>query len=98
MSIETITFLLIMWASAGAVTFVFLYGAIAPWYTSREGRHMMALTLGLAALGAVSILRRSIGEWPFYDVTVMGVYALIGWQLWRRVWLLLSAQSRGGDQ
>ena len=97
MSIDTFAFLLIMWASAGAVAFVFLYGALAPWYASREGRHMMTLTLGLAALGAVSVLRRSIGEWPYYDVSVMCIYALIGWELWRRVWLLVTAQRDGDD-
>lgn len=101
MSIETISFLLIVWASAGAITFVFLYGVVAPWYSSREGRHMMALTLGLAALGTVSVLRRAIGEWSLYDETVMSIYALIGWELWRRVWLLITAQRDGderGDQ
>lgn len=97
MSIETFAFLLIMWASAGAVTFVFLYGALAPWYTSREGRHMMALTLGLAALGTVSVLRRAIGEWPYYDQTVTGIYALLGWELWRRVYILITAQRDGDD-
>ena len=97
MSIETISFLLIVWASAGAITFVFLYGAIAPWHASPEGRHMMTLTLGLAALGTVSVLRRAFGEWSLYDETVMGIYALIGWQLWLRVWLLVTAQRDGDD-
>lgn len=95
---EHIALWLIVWATLGGWAFVILYGTLAPWHRSREGRHMMALTVGLTALGTLSVLRRWIGEWGFYDESVMLTFALIGWELWRRVYLLLSAQNRGDDR
>lgn len=84
---------LIVAATMGALAFLITYTALADWWRSREGRHMFALTLGLAALGGVSVMRRAIGEWPYYDVTITVIYGLLAWELWRRVWLLLTAQG-----
>lgn len=94
-NLELVSLLLIVAATSGAVAFVVLYAVLAPWHKSREGRHMMALSFGLGALGVVSVLRRALDEWPGYDVTVTLIYALIGWELWRSVWLLIAAQRDG---
>ena len=95
MSPETVDFLavaLIFWATTGAVVFVALYAIVAPWYRSSEGRHMMVLTTGLASLGTVSLLVRVIGKWSYYDLTVLTIYLVIGWELWRKTALLMRAQ------
>lgn len=84
---------LITAATVGAWAFLISYSVLAPWWQSKEGRHMFALTLALAALGTVSVLRRLIGEWDYYDITITIIYGAIGWELWRRVWLLFRAQG-----
>lgn len=90
--LDAVSQALILAATSGAFAFVVLFAALAPWWRSAEGRHMMALTVGLTALGASSLIRRAWGEWPAYDETVTAIYALLAWELWRRVALLVKAQ------
>lgn len=97
MTLDTLTLVFIVVATLGAWTFVVLYGVLAPWYRSPSGRHMIFLTLGLAALGSMSLLRRVLDDWFLYDVVITGIYGLLAWELWHRVLLLLAAQRDGDD-
>lgn len=83
---------LIVAATLGALAFIVLYTVLANWWQTKAGRHLFALTLGLFALGSLSILRRVVGEWEYYDVMVTVIYGVLAWELWRRVLLLFQAQ------
>jgi len=90
MSAENI---IIIVAVLGAATFCIWYPSItSPRHWTREGRHMWAMSASLLALGAVSILRRLIGEWAYYDATVTAIYAAVALLLWQRVLLLYLAR------
>src|SRR5699024_5477170 len=90
MSAENI---IIIVAVAGAATFCIWYPTVTnPRRWTREGRHMWAMSASLLALGAVSILRRIIGEWAYYDATVTGIYGAVALLLWQRVLLLYLAR------
>lgn len=88
--LDSITLSLIVTATLGAWTFVILYGVLAPWYRSPAGRHMLTFTLGLAALGSMSLLRRVV-DWAYYDLTITLIYGLLTWEVWHRVILFLTA-------
>lgn len=93
-ALELVGLALIFTATSGALVFVVLYALLAPWWRTREGRHVMLLTLGLTALGLSSLSRRAVGEWPGYDLVVSAIYALIAWEMWLQVWLLITAKRR----
>ena len=95
---DIIALFFIAFATVGALVFILLYAALTPWHASPVGRHLMVLTTGLAGLGVISLLRRVLDEWYGYDLTVIVVYALIGWELWHQTLMLLRAQSNGHEE
>lgn len=97
---DTITVPLILAATLAAWVFCILYATLShnAWARSKQGRHLMGLSLGLAFLGTFSILRRVIGEWEVlggYDLHVTLVYAVLAYQLVNRCALLVLAHLKG---
>ena len=95
-TLELIGLSMLFAGTSGALVFVVLYALLASWWRTREGWHVMMLTLGLAAFGLTTLLRQAVGEWSGYELTVSAIYAVIALDLWFQVWLLLTAKRRRG--
>lgn len=96
MTIETV---LITAAVLGAMTFAIAYPLVTDYRRwSREGVHMWTLTVALLALGALSLARRTWGEWAGHNAAVSLTYAAIAVLLWQRVALLYLARKELREQ
>lgn len=85
--------------SAAAGAFVAAYAVLAPWRRSEIGRHVMAVTTAIGALGAYTV---AITAWPSGPVAiglrvarVLLLVALAG-LLVQRTRILIRAQRGGG--
>jgi len=86
-------------AGALAFTFCVLYTRYANWWRNPQGRHLFTLTAGIGGFAVVSLLARTVGtDWPGYDVLVMTLYAVMVYQLWRRIQLLWIANHPQRDR
>lgn len=91
---------LILFALAGAVSFVVAYPALTdPARWTREGRHLWAFTLALISLGVLSVARRlaDVEHHPLYVVAVWVTYLALGVLLWQRVALLVAARREARE-
>lgn len=86
---------LILFASAGALTFVVAYPSLTdPRRWTREGRHLWFFTLSLVSLGTLSMVRRvtELEHHVGYTVAIWVTYLALGVLMWQRVGLLAAAR------
>lgn len=82
---------------AGAV-FAVIYQRVAPWWATRVGRHLMALTGAVALFGLYTVL---IYYWPHGTVAAVLRYGRVAIGaamivlLIRQTWLLIRTQREG---
>jgi hypothetical protein len=84
-------------AAVPANAFPILYTFWKNWWRDEVSRHLVFLVVGLAALGDLALIRRTVGEFHWYDDAVVIVYAFVAYQLWRRMWLLVKYNSPWGE-
>jgi hypothetical protein len=82
------------WAlSVPIILFPILYAILASWHKSGAGRQTMTLSLGLAGLVLLGVLRRIFGAgYPGHSIVMFSVYVLLGAALWWQVGYLLHIQ------
>ncbi len=77
----------------GALSFVVLYGALAPWWKTAIGRHMMAFMGVLAGILLYGTIVPLLGLSPVERLWSRVVaFILFGGVVWWRVGLLLAVQ------
>jgi hypothetical protein len=81
-------------ATIPAVLFVILY-ARARWESSQIGRQTMALSVVIASVLVLSILRIAIHDTPVFLALRLFAFAMIVPTLWWRLYLLLVSQRQG---
>ena len=77
MSWELLDVLLVVGMVPFATANPILYGFFFPWRQSREGRAVLNLMVGLAALVDFSVLYKFVPEFPGKEVVAAIVYAAI---------------------
>lgn len=85
----------LMFASAiPAVLSVVVYAALYRWWASPIGRHLMSFTAVVAAVLALSVLRRWVG-WPdWMPIVYVVVFSGVPIVLWWRLWVFVRTDAR----
>jgi hypothetical protein len=81
-------------AALPALLFVILYGTRSRWEDTALGRQTMAMTLVIALVLGLSIVRAYIGESNWFYILRLIVFAMIVPTLWWRLFLLVKAQRQ----
>nr|DAQ47279.1 MAG TPA: hypothetical protein [Caudoviricetes sp.] len=67
---------IVLAAAIPAVTFVFLYGILSPWYRSWLGVTMFGVITSVAAVLVFVTVRRWLHEFPGYELWAVVIYSL----------------------
>lgn len=76
--------------------FVLYFGLRSSWYTSKTGRMIMGLALGLVALLLMGLLHRVLDP-SFMDILRIIVYSLLHIGVWRLFFTLRTIQRINED-
>ena len=89
---------LIVAAAVPANLFPILYTVWKNWWHSSEARHLFFFVTGLAALIDLYLIRYFFGDFELYGLLRTTIYAVICYQLYRRLWLLVKYNSPLGER
>ena len=87
---------IVLAAAIPAVTFVFLYGILSPWYRSWLGVTMFGVITSVAAVLVFVAVRRWLHEFPGYELWAVVIYSLFLLSLLGLVVVFIVERRRAG--